>query len=264
MKSRSTDRIHLAWTVSLVVHICVAVLVAYMAISVKYQTQQDAIDVSFFKVTPPQAKPRVMMVPEPFVAPTPNLEVPVTQQVEAASRRSVVARPAKSSLSAVPAAPAMAAGTTAPKRRAVNVPGAASLKTQDSQPLSTAADLRVASDTLAPAGLGTASTLNAGLGTSRAEGSGTGTGRGAFGAAGGVSQGYTKNQRGLNSLVEGAGVANIGAALSDVTENIVLGNGVQSLPKGTPGAIIQGRGKDILGRLNLVRLDDPLHPDLDI
>ena len=52
MKSR---RIPLAWMVSLVLHVCLAIVVGYVAISSNQQKAQDAIDVSFFIVTPPQA-----------------------------------------------------------------------------------------------------------------------------------------------------------------------------------------------------------------
>ena len=101
--------------------------------------------------------------------------------------------------------------------------------------------------------------LSAGVG----DGLGSGTGLGSFGSGSGFEQGRTQGSGKLNALVEGAGAANINASLSDVTENMVLGNGVPQLPKGSPGAIIQGRGKEIIGSLNLVRLDDPLHPNLD-
>ncbi len=262
MKSR---RIHLALTLSLVAHVCLAVAVAYIALTVKYQMPRDTIDVSFFTVTPPKAKLRELNAPEPFVAPTPVVNWQVARESEPTSRRSeTVAREATSSLKSVSTMPVIADRPAAPKREQVNVAGAAPIRPDTTQPLSTAADLAIESDAPISAGLSQGSSLTAALSGGDGGGADAGTGRGAFGSAGGVSQGRGKSHSGLDSLVGGAGVANMNAALADVTENIVLGNSVPPLPKGTPGAIIQGRGKEILGRLNLVRLDDPLHPNLDI
>lgn len=67
---------------------------------------------------------------------------------------------------------------------------------------------------------------------------------------------------GIASLVSKSQVADADDVLADITENVVLGGEIPPLPKGEPGGIIVGRGKDIKGRLNLVRLNDPLHPSL--
>ncbi|MBM3242644.1 hypothetical protein FJZ31_40810 [Candidatus Poribacteria bacterium] len=67
---------------------------------------------------------------------------------------------------------------------------------------------------------------------------------------------------GIGSLVSKSQVANEDDVLADITDNVVLGGEIPSLPKGEPGGIIVGRGNDIKGRLNLVRLNDPLHPSL--
>ena len=85
-----------------------------------------------------------------------------------------------------------------------------------------------------------------------------------MGSGADIGQGRIRNRVGLTSLVEGAGTANIDESLAGVTDNIALGNSVPELPEGTPGAIIQGRGREIVGQLNLVRFDDPLHPNADI
>lgn len=263
MKSR---RMPLALTLSLVVHLCLAVAVAYVAISVKYELPRDTIDVSFFTVTPPRAKLRELKTPDAFVAPTPVVNWQVAREAEPTARRSVTtARQTAASLNPVlPANPVMADRPAAPKREQVNIAGAPSVRSENAQPLSTAAELEIASEGVPPAGLGSSTAVTAGLNAGSDGEFGTGTSRGAFGNPGGGSQGRMKSHSGLASLVGGkTGVANMDAALEDVTENIVLGNSVPPLPKGTPGAIIQGRGKEILGRLNLVRLDDPLHPNYD-
>ena len=261
MKSR---RIHLAWMVSLVVHVCLAVVVAYVAISSKQLKVQDTIDLSFFIVTPPQAAKRdVVPKPEVVVAiPVPDLRV--VPQTETIPRHTTLARAVKSSATAAPAASLMGGTPAAPRGQQVKVPSATPVLQHTAQPLTTAAKLPTASDGLPAAGLPSDGGITDGISAGIGDGLGNGTGRGAFGSGSGVGQGRTQDRGRLNSLVEGAGAANINASLSDVTENMVLGNGVPLLRKGSPGAIIQGRGKEILGRLNLVRLDDPLHPNLDI
>ena len=258
MKSR---RMPLVWMVSFVLHACFAVVIGYIAISSKQLKAQDAIDVSFFLVTPPQAAKRdVISKPAVVAIPVPDLKV--VPQTETTSRRTTLARAARSSTTAAPAASLMAGAPAAPRGQQVKVPSTSPVLQQTEQPISTAAVLPTTSDALPTAGLpsgGITDGLSAGVG----DGLGSGTGRGSFGSGSGFGQGRIQGNGKLNALVEGAGVANINASLSDVTENMVLGNGVPQLPKGSPGAIIQGRGKEIIGRLNLVRLDDPLHPNLD-
>ncbi len=101
-------------------------------------------------------------------------------------------------------------------------------------------------------------------GTSGADGiderSGSGVGRGDFGLGSSVDQTRTRGHVGIGSLVGAEGATNIEDTLSDVTEKIILGGGVPELPSGSPGAIVVGRGRDIMGRLNLVRFENPLHP----
>lgn len=256
MKSR---RIPLALTLSLMAHVCIAVAIAYVALTVQNQTPRDTIDVSFFILTPPKAQPRDLITPELLVAPTPVRDLQVARQTEPTTRRAAIARQTTTPLNtALPAAER----PDAPKRGQVNVSSTPSVRPAIAPPLTTAADLAIESDAPLAAGLRSGNALTAGL--SNGDGEDAGTGRGAFGTAGAMNQERGRGYAGLDTLVGGAGVANMNAALADVTENIVLGNNVPPLPKGTPGAIIQGRGKEILGRLNLVRLDDPLHPNLDI
>ena len=264
MKSRRIP-LALTLTLSLVVHVCIAVAMAYVALTAQNQTPRDTIDVSFFILTPPKAQPRELITPAPFVAPTPVPDLQVARQTEPTTRRAAIARQTTTSLNtALPASPVIADRPAAPKRGQVNVSSTPSVRPDTAQPLTTAADLTITSDAPLAAGLSSGNAHTAGLSGGDGTGEDAGTGRGAFGSAGGVNQGRGRVHSGLDSLVGGAGVANMNAALADVTENIVLGNNVPPLPEGTPGAIIQGRGKEILGRLNLVRLDDPLHPNLDI
>ena len=259
MKSR---RVNLAWVVSFVIHVCLAFVVGYVAISSKQLKVQDTIDVSFFLVSPPQVEQRDP-ISKPVVVATPVPDLQVVQQTEVAPRRTTLTRQAQASTTAAPTAPLTAGSPAALRTQQVNISNSASVLEHTSESLSTVAALSTSSDALPTAGLRSGGVTTGGVGTGIGDNLGAGTGRGAFGSGTGVTQGRGQSHTGLDSLVEGAGVANINASLSDVTENMVLGNGVPQLPKGTPGAIIQGRGKEILGRLNLVRLDDPLHPNLD-
>ena len=258
MRSR---RVNLAWIVSLVVHVCLAVAVGYFAISSNQQKIQDTIDVSFFIVSPPQAAQRDP-ISKPVVVATPVLDLRVVPETEAAPRRTT--RAVKTSTAAAPTAPLTAGSPAALRTQQVSVSNSSSVLEHTAAPLSTAAVLPTTSDALPTAGLRSSGLTTGGIGTGIGDNLGTGAGRGAFGSEVGVTQGRGQNHAGLDSLVKGAGTANVNASLSNVTENIVLGNGIPPLPKGSPGAVIQGRGKEILGRLNLVRLDDPLHPNLDI
>ena len=255
MKSR---RIPLAWMVSLVLHVCLAIVVGYVAISSNQQKAQDAIDVSFFIVTPPQAAQRDL-ISKPVVVATPVPDLRVVPQTEAAPRRTT--RTAKASMTAAPTAPLNTGSPAALRTQQVNVSNSSSVLQHTAELLSTAAVLPTTSDALPTAGLRGSGLTTDGIGTGIGDNVGTGAGRGAFGTEVGVTQGQGHAR--LDSLVKGDGAANVNAALSNVTENIVLGNGIPLLPKGSPGAIIQGRGKEIIGRLHLVRLDDPLHPNLD-
>ena len=259
MKSR---RIPLVWMVSLVLHVCFAVVIGYIAISSKQLKAQDAIDVSFFIVTPPQAGQRDL-ISKPVVVTTPAPDLTVVPQTEATTPRRTT-RAIKTSMTAASTAPLTAGSPTALRTQQVNLSNSSSVRQRTTEPLSTAAVLPITSDALPTAGLQSSGLTTDGIGVGIDDNVGTGAGRGTFGAGVGITQGRGQNHVRLESLVEGSGTANVNASLSDVTENIVLGNGIPSLPKGSPGAIIQGRGKEILGRLNLVRLDDPLHPNLDI
>ena len=96
------------------------------------------------------------------------------------------------------------------------------------------------------------------------EGSGSQIGRSAFGLGDDVNQTWPREPVGIGSLVGAEGASSIDDTLANVTEQVTLGGGVPELPLGSPGAIVVGRGQDIMGRLNLARFEDPLHPSADI
>ena len=96
------------------------------------------------------------------------------------------------------------------------------------------------------------------------EGRGSRIGRSTFGLGDDANQTQTRGLVGIGSLVGAEGASNIDDTLANVTEQVTLGGGVPELPSGSPGAIVVGRGQDIMGRLNLARFEDPLHPSADI
>ena len=79
-----------------------------------------------------------------------------------------------------------------------------------------------------------------------------------------MNQTRTRGRVGIGSLVGAEGASNIEDTLANVTNKITLGGGVAELPSRSPGAIVVGRGRDIMGRLNLARFEDPVHPSADI
>ena len=234
MKSRRT---HLAWIVSLVLHACLAVIVGYVAISSMQQKAQDTIDVSFFIVSPPQAAQRDPIT-KPVVVATPVPDLRVVPETKATPRRTT--RAMKTSTAAAPTAPLTAGSPAALKTQQVNVSNSASVLQHTAEPLSTAAVLPTTSDALPTAGLRSSGLTTDGIGTGIGDSLGAGAGRGDFGSEVGVIQGQGQNRAGLDSLVKGDGAANVNASLSDVTQNIVLGNGVPPLPKGSPGGYHSG------------------------
>ena len=149
MKSRRT---HLAWVVSFVLHFCLAVVVGYFAISLNQQKIQDAIDVSFFIVSPPEVAQRDP-VSKPVVVATPAPNLQVVPQTETTPRRTTLTRHSKVSMTAAPTAPLTAGSPAALKTQHVNVSNSPSVLQHTTEALSTAAVLPTTSDALPTAGL---------------------------------------------------------------------------------------------------------------
>ena len=258
-----SHRIRRAWIVSFAVHFCLAVIFTYITINPKYTNEHDVIKVSFLKVTPIPVKERTPFVEKPVVIPTPTPDLRINTQAESISRRSLAVREVKTMQPTPTSAPSGRDQFSPKHAQVTNIP--ASFQNQSTgQPLATTADVPVASDSPLAAQLGSGGALADGIGEGSGSGLGEGKGRGSFGTQAGISQGRTQNRIGLNSLINREGAADIDESLAGISDNMTLGNGVPPLPTDVPGAIIQGRGNDIVGRLNLVRLDDPLHPNADI
>ena len=263
MKSQPKYRF---WFVSLVVHLCLAMVLSIIIINQTTPSDVDALEVSILKVEPVPPVKRTPQIEAPPISPPPTPNFQIERQSTSAETRTLATRQVRSASVSAPKAAAVASPVSQPSgqsaRPEISMQGASRVNDQPAQSLATAVDLPLQSDAPLSAGLSGTGSLSGGgsIGT----GSGSGVGRGAFGLGGGVGQGRPQGRVGIGSLVGAEGASNIDDTLSDVSEKVTLGGGVPELPPGSPGAIVVGRGRDIMGRLNLARFEDPLHPAADI
>ncbi len=262
MKSHQKYRF---WLVSLLVHLCLAIVFSIIIINQTTLSDVDALEVSILEVKPVPPVKKTPRIEVPIVTPPPTPKFEIEPQLTSAQTRTLATRQVRSTTVSVPKAAAVAAPVSQPSaqsaRTEISVQGASQVNDRPAQ-LATAVDLPVESDAPLASGLSGGSSLS-GSG-SIGEGSGSGVGRGAFGLGDGVNQTRTRGRVGIGSLVGAEGASNIEDTLANVTNKITLGGGVAELPSGSPGAIVVGRGRDIMGRLNLARFEDPVHPSADI
>ena len=251
------------WFVSLLVHLCLAMVLSFVIINQTTLSDVDGLEVSILEVKPVPPVKKTPRVEVPIVTPPPTPKFQIEPQSTSAQTRILTTRQVRSTTVSVPKAAAVAAPVSQPSaqsaRTEISVQGASQVNDRPAQ-LATAVDLPVQSDAPLASGLSGGSSLSGSGGI----GEGSGVGRGAFGLGGGVNQTRTRGRVGIGSLVGAEGTSNIDDTLSDVTEKVTLGDEVVELPAGSPGAIVVGRGRDIMGRLNLARFEDPLHPSADI
>ena len=251
------------WLISLLVHLCLAMVLSFVIINQTTLSDVDALEVSILKVKPLPPVKKTPRVEVPIVTPPPTPKFQIEPQSTLAQTRMLTTRQVRSTTVSVPKAAAVAAPVSQPSaqsaRTEISVQGPSRVNDRPDQ-LATAVDLPVQSDAPLASGLSGGSSLSG----SGSIGEGSGVGRGAFGLGDGVNQTRTRGHAGLGSLVGAEGASNIEDTLANVTNKITLGGGVAELPSGDPGAIVVGRGRDIMGRLNLARFEDPLHPSADI
>ena len=252
------------WFVSLVLHLCLAMVFSFIIINQTTLNDVDALEVSILKVKPVPPVKKTPRIEAPIVTPPPTPKFQIEPQSTSAQTRTLTTRQVRSTTVSVPKAAAVASPVSQPSaqsaRTEISVQDASRANDRPAQSLATAVDLPLQSDAPLAAGLSGNSSLS-GTGSI---GEGSGVGRGAFGLGGGVNQTRTRGHAGLGSLVGAEGASNIDDTLANVTEKVTLGGGVPELPSGSPGAIVVGRGRDMMGRLNLARFEDPLHPSADI
>ena len=251
------------WFISLLVHICLAMVLSFVIINQTTLNDVDALEVSILEVKPVPPVKKTPRVEVPIVTPPPTPKFQIKPQSTSAQTRILTTRQVRSTTVSVPKAAAVAAPVSQPSaqsaRTEISVQGASQVNDRPAQ-LATAVDLPVQSDAPLASGLSGGSSLSGSGGI----GEGSGVGRGAFGLGGGVNQTRTRGRVGIGSLVGAEGASNIEDTLANITNKITLGGGVAELPSGSPGAIVVGRGRDIMGRLNLARFEDPVHPSADI
>ena len=257
------------WLISLMVHLCIATVLSFIIINQITPSDVDALEVTILKV---ELVPLVKKTPRiaiPPVVPTPTPNFQIEPQSASVQTRDFTTQLVRATSVSVPKAVAADASASQPSKQSatteISVQGGSQSSRANDQPaqsLATAVDLPPESDAPLAAGLSGNSSLS-GSG-SIGEGGGSGVGRGTFGLGDGVGQTRTSGHAGLGSLVGAEGATNIDDSLANVTEKVILGGGVPELPSGSPGAIVVGRGRDIMGRLNLARFEDPLHPSADI
>ena len=252
------------WFVSLVVHLCLAMVFSFIIINQTAPTDVDVLEVSILKVKPIPPVKKTPRIVTPPIAPTPTPNFQIEPQPTSAQNRTLTTRQVRSTSVSAPKAAAVAAPVAQPAaqsaRAEISIQGASRTNDRPDQSFATAVDLPIQSDAPLAAGLSEGSSLSGSGGI----GEGSGVGRGAFGLGGGAGQTRTRGSAGLGSLIGAEGASNIDDTLANVTEKVALGGGVAELPPSTPGAIVVGRGRDIMGRLNLARFEDPLHPSADI
>ena len=263
MKSR---RMYRFWFISLAIHICLAIVFSFITINQINLRDDDALNVSILKVKPvkPVEKlPHVKTLSVAPIIPMPDFEI--EPQLTSARSRALTTHQARSNSVFTTKAAAVDTLTSQfplqSTRTEISVQGIVGRSQADrhsDQPLGTAADLSIQSNAPLAAG------LSGGGSFSDGEEGGGSVGHSAFSSGSNVDRTRESGRVGLTSLIDVEGAANIDDTLSDVAEKVALGGGVPELPHGTPGAIVVGRGRNIRGRLNLARFEDPLHPSADI
>ena len=255
------------WFISLVLHLCLAIVFSIIIINQIPPSDVDALEVSILKVKPVPPVKKILHIQGPIVAPAPMPDFQIEPRSALTQTRAFTTHPGQSASISVPKTVAVNAPvsqspiqSTRPKISVQEASQSSRVNRPPAQPLATAVKLSPQSDAPLAAGLSGDSSLSNGT----EEGGSSGIKRGAFSSGSGVDQTRVRGRGGLTSLVAAEGTANIDKTLSDVNEKVTLGGEVPELPPRTPGAIVVGRGRDIIGRLNLVRFEDPLHPNADI
>ena len=263
MKSRRRYRF---WFMSLAIHLCLAIVFSFITINQINSLDDDVLHVSILKVKPLKPVEKLPHVKTPTVVPIiPMPDFEIKPQLTSAQSRALTTHPVRSS--SVFTTKAVALDTLVSQsppqsaRAEISVQGiirSSRVDRHPSQPFGTAVDLPIQSNSPLATGLSIGGSISAGE-----EGGGS-VGHSVFGSGSNVDGTRESGRVGLTSLIAGEGAANIDDALSSVTKKVALGGGVPELPHETPGAIVVGRGRNIRGRLNLARFEDPLHPSADI
>ena len=255
------------WYISLAVHLCLAIVFSFIAINQTNIRDVDALNVGIYNVEPVPAVKKLSLVKPPAVLPMTTPEFQINPQLASAQTRALTTQPANTTpvyaAKTVPMDPPVSltpAQSEHSEFAAQEVARIARVNRRPAQLPATAVNLPSQTNASLTAALSGAGSLSDGIGN---EGGGS-LGRGDLNTQDGADGKWMRDRVGLSSLIDAEGAANIEDTLSDVDEKVALGGGIPELPHGTPGAIVVGRGRNIRGRLNLARFEDPLHPSADI
>ena len=255
------------WYISLAVHLCLAIVFSFIAINQNNFRDVDALNVGIYRVEPAPTVKKLPAVKPPTVLPMTTPEFQTNPQLASAQTRALTTQPAKTTpvyaIKTVPVDPPVSLSPAQSVRSDIAAQEVAPISRVNHRPAqlpATAVNLPAQANASLTTGLSGGSSRSDGIGN---EG-GSSLGRGDLNTQGGADGTWMKDRVGLSSLIDAEGAANIEDTLSDVDEKVALGGGIPELPHGTPGAIVVGRGRNIMGRLNLARFENPLHPSADI
>lgn len=255
------------WYISLTVHLCLAIVFSFIAINQTNLRDVDALNVGIYQVEPVPTVKKLSVVKPPTALPAATPEFQIDPQLASAQTRALTTQPANTTpeyaIKSVPMDPPVSPSPAESVHSEIAAQEAARISRVNhhtAQLPATAVNLPSQVNASLTVARSAAGSHSDGIGN---EG-GSSIGRGDFNTQGGADGTWMRDRVGLSSLIDAEGAANIEDTLSDVDEKVALGGGIPELPHGTPGAIVVGRGRNIRGRLNLARFEDPLHPSADI
>ena len=163
------------WFISLLVHLCLAMVLSFVIINQTTLNDVDALEVSILEVKPVPPVKKTPRIEVPIVTPPPTPKFQIKPQSTSAQTRIFTTRQVRSTTVSVPKAAAVAAPVSQPSaqsaRTEISVQGASQVNDRPAQ-LATAVDLPVQSDAPLASGLGGGSSLSGSGGIG--EGSGVG------------------------------------------------------------------------------------------
>ena len=111
MKSQPKYRF---WFVSLVIHLCLAIVFSFIIINQTIPTDVDTLEVSIFKVKPVPPVKKITRIEAPPIAPTPTPNFQIKPQSASSHTRALTTHPVRSTSISAPKAVAVDAPVSQP------------------------------------------------------------------------------------------------------------------------------------------------------
>ena len=140
------------WFISLVVHLCLAVIFSIIIINQTTLIDVDALDVRIFKIEPVPPVKKISRIDAAPIAPAPTPNFQIERQLAQAPTRALTARPVRSTSVSVPKTVAADVSVSQPQQSVhtqIAVQGASQSSRTNDQPaqsLTTAVDFPLQSD----------------------------------------------------------------------------------------------------------------------